>query len=211
MPRRSRLKTADHFLEDWNKVVQVVEIMRSSMIDTFTDDIGQLDFSRSAMGCVVFSFQLWFLLQTLALPSSQLWIIRSGMSSRGAAKKFLRAVELQAQRQQKKRFVSKGNSSSQSPNFAWHCLQVFCGWTKTDCHNSGSSSTKLPWASGKAQPSSEPEPLNSNFRFLFEDIRELNVFVSQSTSLWLSPGVPTSKGPERVPDCSCRNVISRTM
>jgi len=57
---------------------EVVEIMRSSMIDTFTDDIGQLDFSRSAMG--------------------------SGMSSRGAAKKFLRAVELQAQRQQKKRF-----------------------------------------------------------------------------------------------------------
>ena len=58
MPRRSSLKTADYFLEDWNKVVQVVEIMRSSMIDTFTDDIGQLDFSRSAMGCVVFSFQL---------------------------------------------------------------------------------------------------------------------------------------------------------
>ena len=29
---------------------QVVEIMRSSMIDTFSDDIGQLDFSRSAMG-----------------------------------------------------------------------------------------------------------------------------------------------------------------
>merc|ERR1712013_452995 len=57
---------------------EVVEIMRSSMIDTFTDDIGQLDFSRSAMG--------------------------SGMSSRGAAKKFLRAVELQAQRQQKKWF-----------------------------------------------------------------------------------------------------------
>ena len=58
MPRRSSLKTADHFLVDWNKVVQVVEIMRSSMIDTFTDDIGQLDFSRSAMGCVVFTFQL---------------------------------------------------------------------------------------------------------------------------------------------------------
>ena len=37
------------------------------------------------------------------------------MSSRGAAKKFLRAVELQAQRQQKKRFLSKGNGSSQSP------------------------------------------------------------------------------------------------
>ena len=29
---------------------QVVEIMRSSMIDTFSDDIGQLDFSRSTMG-----------------------------------------------------------------------------------------------------------------------------------------------------------------
>ena len=29
---------------------QVVEIMRSSMIDTFSDDIGQLDFSRSMMG-----------------------------------------------------------------------------------------------------------------------------------------------------------------
>ena len=170
MPRRSSLKTADHFLEDWNKVVQVVEIMRSSMIDTFTDDIGQLDFSRSAMGCVVFTFHLWFLLQTLALPSSQLWIIRSGMSSRGAAKKFLRAVELQAQRQQKKRFLSKGNSSSQSPNFAWHCLQVFCGWTETDCHNSGSSSTKLPWASRKAQPSSEPKPLNSNFKFFLKTL-----------------------------------------
>ena len=29
---------------------QVVEIMRSSMIDTFSDNIGQLDFSRSMMG-----------------------------------------------------------------------------------------------------------------------------------------------------------------
>jgi len=57
---------------------EVVEIMRSSMIDTFSDDIGQLDFSRSMMG--------------------------SGMSSRGAAKKFIRAVQLQAQRLQKHRF-----------------------------------------------------------------------------------------------------------
>ena len=37
------------------------------------------------------------------------------MSSRGAAKKFLRAVELQAQRQQKKRFVSKETAPIKAP------------------------------------------------------------------------------------------------
>ena len=73
---------------------QVVEIMRSSMIDTFSDDIGQLDFSRSGMGSDSSAEQMMM----INFPT------RSGMSSRGAAKKFMRAAQLQAQRLQKQRF-----------------------------------------------------------------------------------------------------------
>jgi len=57
----------------------VVEIMKSSMVDTFSDQIGVLDFSRSQMG--------------------------SGMSSRGAAKKFIQALQRQADRLQKNVFT----------------------------------------------------------------------------------------------------------
>ena len=74
---RARLELREEATEQ--DALQVVEIMRSSMIDTFSDDIGVLDFSRSQMG--------------------------SGMSSRGAAKKFLAAAQRQAERLQKARFT----------------------------------------------------------------------------------------------------------
>eukprot|EP00095_Tigriopus_kingsejongensis_P008799 maker-scaffold1329_size47409-snap-gene-0.11 protein:Tk08799 transcript:maker-scaffold1329_size47409-snap-gene-0.11-mRNA-1 annotation:"dna replication licensing factor mcm8" len=56
----------------------VVEIMKTSMVDIFSDDEGALDFSRSLNG--------------------------SGMSSRGAAKKFVAALQRQAQREQRQEF-----------------------------------------------------------------------------------------------------------
>jgi len=59
--------------------LDVVEIMKSSMVDTFSDQIGVLDFSRSQMG--------------------------SGMSSRGAAKRFIQALQRQADRLQKNVFT----------------------------------------------------------------------------------------------------------
>jgi len=59
--------------------MDVVEIMKSSMVDTFSDQIGVLDFSRSQMG--------------------------SGMSSRGAGKKFIQALQRQADRLQKNVFT----------------------------------------------------------------------------------------------------------
>jgi len=59
--------------------LDVVEIMKSSMVDTFSDQIGVLDFSRSQMG--------------------------SGMSSRGAGKKFIQALQRQADRLQKNVFT----------------------------------------------------------------------------------------------------------
>ena len=65
------------------------------MIDTFSDDIGQLDFSRSGMGSENSAEQMMM----INFPTT-----RSGMSSRGAAKKFMRAAQLQAQRLQKQRF-----------------------------------------------------------------------------------------------------------
>jgi len=59
--------------------MDVVEIMKSSMVDTFSDQIGVLDFSRSQMG--------------------------SGMSSRGAGKKFIQALQRQADSLQKNVFT----------------------------------------------------------------------------------------------------------
>jgi len=59
--------------------LDVVEIMKSCMVDTFSDQIGTLDFSRSQMG--------------------------SGMSSRGAAKRFVQALQKQADRLHKNVFT----------------------------------------------------------------------------------------------------------
>jgi len=59
--------------------LDVVEVMKSCMVDTFSDQIGILDFSRSQMG--------------------------SGMSSRGSAKKFIQALQRQADRLQKNIFT----------------------------------------------------------------------------------------------------------
>ena len=53
--------------------------MKWCMVDTFSDNIGLLDFSRSQMG--------------------------SGMSSRGAAKKFVQVLQRQAEVQQKNMFT----------------------------------------------------------------------------------------------------------
>ena len=53
--------------------------MKSCMVDTFTDHVGVLDFSRSQMG--------------------------SGMSGRGAAKKFVQVLQRQAEVQKKSVFT----------------------------------------------------------------------------------------------------------
>ena len=59
--------------------LDVVEMMKWCMVDTFSDNIGLPDFSRSQMG--------------------------SGMSSRGAAKKFVQVLQRQAEVQQKNMFT----------------------------------------------------------------------------------------------------------
>ena len=59
--------------------VDAVEIIKSSMVDTFIEQIGVLDLSCSQMG--------------------------SGMSSRGAAKRFIQALKKQADRLQKNVFT----------------------------------------------------------------------------------------------------------
>jgi len=74
---RAKLELREEAVEQ--DALDVVEIMKSSMVDTFSDQIGVLDFSRSQMG--------------------------SGMSSRGAAKKFVQALQRQAERLQKNVFT----------------------------------------------------------------------------------------------------------
>ena len=74
---RAKLELREEVTEQ--DALDVVEMMKSCMVDTFSDNIGVLDFSRSQMG--------------------------SGMSSRGAAKKFVQVLQRQAEVQQKNMFT----------------------------------------------------------------------------------------------------------
>ena len=74
---RARLELREEATQQ--DAIEVVEIMRASMVDTFTDNIGALDFGRGSQG--------------------------SGMSSRGAAKKFVTAVQRQAARVERNKFT----------------------------------------------------------------------------------------------------------
>ena len=73
---RAKLELREEATEQ--DAVEVVEIMKSCMVDTVTDQVGVLDFSRSQMG--------------------------SGMSGRGAAKKFVQVLQRQAEVQKKSVF-----------------------------------------------------------------------------------------------------------
>ena len=73
---RAKLELREEATEQ--DAVEVVEIMKSCMVDTVTDQVGVLDFSRSQMG--------------------------SGMSGRGAAKKFVQVLQRQADIQKKSVF-----------------------------------------------------------------------------------------------------------
>lgn len=66
---RAKLELREEVTEQ--DALEVLEIMQSSMVDIYTDSVGKLDFSRSSNG--------------------------SGMSSRGAAKKFIMALNKQAE------------------------------------------------------------------------------------------------------------------
>ena len=74
---RAKLELREEATEQ--DAVEVVEIMKSCMVDTVTDLGGVLDFSRSQMG--------------------------SGMSGRGAAKKFIQVLQRQAEIQRKNVFT----------------------------------------------------------------------------------------------------------
>ena len=74
---RAKLELREEATEQ--DALDVVEIMKACMVDTFSDHVGVLDFSRSQMG--------------------------SGMSGRGAAKKFIQVLQRQADVQQKNLFT----------------------------------------------------------------------------------------------------------
>jgi len=74
---RAKLELREEATEQ--DALDVVEIMKSCMVDTIADNLGILDFSRSHMG--------------------------SGMSSRGAAKKFVQVLQRSAEAQKKSTFT----------------------------------------------------------------------------------------------------------
>lgn len=74
---RAKLELREEATEQ--DALDVVEIMKSCMVDTIADNLGILDFSRSLLG--------------------------SGMSSRGAAKKFVQVLQRSAEAQKKNTFT----------------------------------------------------------------------------------------------------------
>ena len=91
--------------------LDVVEIMKSCMVDTVSDNIGIMDFSR------YINTNHWLVGTVLILSSDRLvhnnsifWLVvrshmGSGMSSRGAAKKFIQILNRHSEIQQKNLFT----------------------------------------------------------------------------------------------------------